>query len=187
MLFLRKMTRCLAVSFLILSLWSSTYGSAIELRGIIKLVFSSNSYVIFRQVIQTFCLECGGSVHVGDEVVIDAPFRENCKWQIKTDEKHVLAFSLVHGGNFEAAQEFFSVSLSIRKSYFFYYILIPSYSSYAQIHDGLDVIQSENQIHHKVGLTSGELINTVYTTSSEAEVRFKKTPASTLKLKIQKV
>lgn len=57
----------------------------------------------------------------------------------------------------------------------------------AQIHDGLDVIQLENQIHHKVGLTSGESINTVYTTSSEVEIRFKKTPASPLKLKIQKV
>jgi hypothetical protein len=57
----------------------------------------------------------------------------------------------------------------------------------AQIHDGLDVIQLENQIHHKVGLTSGELITTVYTSSSEVEIRFKKTPASPLKLKIQKV
>ncbi|EFX79503.1 hypothetical protein DAPPUDRAFT_244644 [Daphnia pulex] len=131
-------TWCLALSFLILSLLSSTYGSAIEPRA------------------------CGGVLYVGDEDVIEAPFQENCKWQIQTDEKHVLAFSLVHGGNFAAAQEFFS------------------------IHDGLDVIESENQIHHKVGLTSGESIDTFYTTSSEVEIRFKKTPASPLKLKIQK-
>ena len=55
------------------------------------------------------CTACGGSLYVGDEAVIEAPFQENCKWQIQTDEKHVLAFSLVHGGNFEEVLEFFSV------------------------------------------------------------------------------
>jgi hypothetical protein len=33
---------------------------------------------------------CGGSLFVEDAVVIDAPLSANCKWQIKTDENHVL-------------------------------------------------------------------------------------------------
>lgn len=116
-------TRCSALSFLILSLLSSTYGSAIEPRGTIEFVFPSNNYVSkfgeLKDWQTPFILACGGFLYVGDEDVIEAPFQENCEWQIQTDEKYVLAFSLVHGGDFAAAQEFFSVSIWIcRQKYF---------------------------------------------------------------------
>jgi hypothetical protein len=53
--------------------------------------------------------ECGGSVFVEDAVVIDAPLSANCKWQIKTDENHVLVFTVVRNGNFKQVEEFLTV------------------------------------------------------------------------------
>jgi hypothetical protein len=54
---------------------------------------------------------CGGSLFVEDAVVIDAPLSANCKWQIKTDEKHIVVFKVVQGGNFKQAEEFLTVNI----------------------------------------------------------------------------
>jgi hypothetical protein len=44
-----------------------------------------------------------------DAVVIDVPLSAKCKWQIKTDENHVLVFTVVQGGNFKQVEEFLTV------------------------------------------------------------------------------
>ncbi|XP_046646143.1 uncharacterized protein LOC124336396 [Daphnia pulicaria] len=109
---------------------------------------------------------CGGSLYVEDAVVIDVPTQENCIWKVQTDKDHILVFSLADGGNFERIYDF------------------------TTIHDGLEgdapALLLENQIHHEVGLTRAGILNSVYTTSSEAAVRFKNAPTSTFKLRIQK-
>jgi hypothetical protein len=52
---------------------------------------------------------CGGSLFVEDAVMIDAPLSANCKWQIKTDENHVLVFTVLRNGNFKQVEEFLTV------------------------------------------------------------------------------
>jgi hypothetical protein len=42
-------------------------------------------------------------------------------------------------------------------------------------------------MRHEIGRTNAESISSVYTTSSNAKLRFQKAPTATLKLKIQKV
>jgi len=109
---------------------------------------------------------CGGTLYVEDAVVIDVPHQENCIWKVHTDKDHILVFSLADGGHFEQIREF------------------------TTIHDGLDekdpILLLENQMQHEVGLTRAESLNSVYTTSSEAGIRFKKAPTSTFKLRIQR-
>ncbi|XP_046646135.1 uncharacterized protein LOC124336388 isoform X2 [Daphnia pulicaria] len=129
-------------------------------------VLSTLSSSAFGNVLAPRDVEgCGGSIFVEDAVVIDAPLSANCKWQIKTDENRVLVFTVVSaGGNFKQVEEFLS------------------------IHDGLgldsSVLLFENQKVHEV--SKKELPEAIYTTGSVAEVRFKKTPTSVFKLKIQK-
>lgn len=55
-----------------------------------------------------FISVCGGSLFVQDEVVIDAATFENCVWEIRTQNDHVLAFTIVNG-DLASPQDFLSV------------------------------------------------------------------------------
>ncbi|EFX88108.1 hypothetical protein DAPPUDRAFT_221337 [Daphnia pulex] len=107
---------------------------------------------------------CEGYMFVDDEVVIEGPFNEDCVLQFETQEDRILAFSVVDGDLIETA-------------------------SFLSIHDGIDskapVLLAENQ--KVLEVSNKDLPTTVYTTQSEAVIRFtNKKLTSNLKLKIQK-
>jgi C-type lectin domain family 10 protein A len=124
---------------------------------------------------------------VDDQVVIDGPFNGDCIMQFKTQEDRVLAFSVVDGDIKDALQ-----LLNVTHVYYKIY-RCPCWSQIClymiQIHDGFGVdspiLKVKNQIIHEVLRENKP--TALYTTSSEAIVRFIKTPNSNMKLKIQKV
>nr|CAH0105666.1 unnamed protein product [Daphnia galeata] len=106
---------------------------------------------------------CGEYVFVDDQVVlIDGPFNENCIMQFQTQEDRVLAFSVVDG-NIKETRNFLT------------------------IHDGIDVNAPVLLVENQEKLLSNkDLPTTVYTTQSEAVIKFTKSSTSNFKLKIQK-
>ncbi|XP_046449486.1 CD209 antigen-like protein D [Daphnia pulex] len=106
---------------------------------------------------------CVEYIFVDKEIVIDGPFNENCILQFETQEDRILAFTVVDG-DMKETEKFLS------------------------IHDGIDskapVLLVENR--KLLELSNQDLPTTVYTSQSEAVIRFTKKPTSNLKLKIQK-
>nr|CAH0111987.1 unnamed protein product [Daphnia galeata] len=99
---------------------------------------------------------------VDDQVVIDGPFNENCIMQFQTQEDRILAFSVVDGNIIETR-------------------------NFLTIHDGIDVNAPVLLVENQEKLLSNkDLPTTVYTTQSEAVIKFTKSSTSNLKLKIQK-
>jgi len=105
---------------------------------------------------------CGGYMFVDDEIMIDGPFNEDCVLHFETQGGRILAFTVLDDE--KDSSQFFN------------------------IHDGLNmdspILRVENQITHEVSRKNAP--NVVYTTSSEAMVKFTKTPNANMKLKIQK-
>jgi hypothetical protein len=103
------MTLFSLLSIFVLALISnSASGNVLAPKGIP--IFDPQLRLLYRYHIAIDLEGCGGSIFVEDAVVIDAPLSANCKWQIKTDENHVLVFTVVPaGGNFKQIEEFLSV------------------------------------------------------------------------------
>ena len=81
----------------------SIYANVVATRGIFFLNYYFKKCQNF-----TSSLDCGEYMFVGDSVVIDGPFHENCIFKFETQEDRVLVFSLIDG-SLKEAEEYFSV------------------------------------------------------------------------------
>jgi hypothetical protein len=113
------MTSFSILGVFILAISSSISGNVLLPRGIFDPFSLDHSplyhFDLFKNV-QIFFYsidveECGGSLFVDDAVVIDVPLSANCKWQIQTEKKRVLVFTVVQGGNFKQVEDFLSVRI----------------------------------------------------------------------------